>query len=175
MKTLRYQMVIGFVALALTWACSSNPAPTADQSDVKITRTVNKAASEPGCQAKIVVDGMSCSQMCTGAIKKSLASLDGVKNTAVYFDPERKNQDYATLEFDQQSVTEKELIAAIEKLNDGQYKVKSVEIVINEVSFEKIDDKADKKEIKTTGKISAIPAIRIAVPSIMALLGRMLK
>jgi copper chaperone CopZ len=113
--------------------------------------------------------------MCTGAIKKSLASLDGVKNTAVYFDPERKNQDYATLEFDQQSVTEKELIAAIEKLNDGQYKVKSVEIVINEVSFEKIDDKADKKEIKTTGKISAIPSIRIAVPSIMALLGRMLK
>lgn len=156
-------MVFGAV-----YACSTQPSEQVAENAVPVTRSVVKDAKEPKCTAKIAVDGMSCSKMCTGSIAGCLKKMDGVKTTEVYFDPERKAGDFATVEFDEKKVTEKEMIAAIEKLNDGQYKVKSVEIVVSEVSYEKIEEKSHKKEEPKSGssKVTALNNITIAVPSI---------
>lgn len=158
------------------YACSSSTEQqVTDANGVKITRSVVKDADEAKCTAKIAVDGMSCSKMCTGAIAGCLKKMDGVKVADVYFDEARKTDDFATVEFDDQKVTEKEMIAAIEKLNDGQYKVKSVEIVVSEVSYEKIEDKNEKKDepVKSgSGKVTALNNICVAIPSVFSLLKR---
>ncbi|MES2629752.1 MAG: heavy-metal-associated domain-containing protein [Bacteroidota bacterium] len=164
--------------IAVVSACSGAKTEEVADSHVKVTRAVVKDANVQKCTAKIAVDGMSCSKMCTGAIEGCLKKIDGVKVTRVYFDPERKADDFAAIEFDDKKVTEKEMIAAIEKLNDGQYKVKSVEIVVSEVSYEKIDDKSDKKdETKpaASGKVTALNTITMAVPGIFAIVKRMIR
>ncbi len=174
----RLKFLLITVAFAAVYACSTEPAKQVSQEgDVKITRSVIADAPEAKCTAKIAVDGMSCSQMCTGAIKGCLKEIDGVKVADVYFDPERKAGDYATIEFDEKKITEKEMIAAIEKLNDGQYKVKSVEIVVSEVSYEKIEDKEDKKDDTKSGssKVTALNNITVAIPSIFAILNKVVQ
>ncbi|MGB0166486.1 MAG: hypothetical protein ACPF8V_06485, partial [Luteibaculum sp.] len=69
--------------------------------------------------------------------------------------------------------TEKELIAAIEKLNDGQYKVNSVEIVVTETSFEEIKEEEGslkKAEEQVLDKKIALPAL----PNIFEVINRAL-
>lgn len=166
MNRLKFIMIT--MVFAAVYACSTQPSEPVADNNVPVTRSVLKDAKEPKCTAKIAVEGMSCSKMCTGTIAGCLKKMDGVKSTEVYFDPERKTGDFATVEFDDKKVTEKEMIAAIEKLNDGQYKVKSVEIVVSEVSYEKIEEKSDKKEEQKSGssKVTALNNISISVPSI---------
>lgn len=158
-------------------SCSTNASEEVVVNDgVKITRSVIKDADEAKCTAKIAVDGMSCSKMCTGAIASCLKKMEGVKVNKIYFDPERKAADFADVEFDQHKISEKEMIAAIEKLNNGQYKVKSVEIVVSEVSYEKIDDSGKKEEVRSSpaAKVTAFNNIQISVPGIFAILGTVL-
>lgn len=170
-------IILSSIVLSV-FGCSNQPnGQITEESGVKVTRSVVKGADEAKCTAKIAVDGMSCSKMCTGAIAGCLKKIDGVKVADIYFDPERKAGDFATIEFDDKKVTEKEMIAAIEKLNDGQYKVKSVEIVISEVSYEKIDDKSDKKEDPKSGavKVTAFNTITVAIPSLVAVIARVIQ
>jgi len=127
----RINLLLLTLLAVVVYACSTNGSDqVSDANGVKVTRSVVQDADEAKCTAKIAVDGMSCSKMCTGAIAGCLKKMEGVKATEIYFDPERKAEDFATIEYDEKKITEKEMIAAIEKLNDGQYKVKSVEIIV---------------------------------------------
>lgn len=180
MKTLKYTAIL--LAFAVMAACSSSKSEEASSTEingVKVTRTVVANADQAKCTAKIALDGMSCAMACGGSIKNCLKGIDGVKQADIFFDPERKAQDIATVEFDNKVVTEKEMIAAIEKLNDGQYKVKSVEIVVSEVSYEKINKEEPKKEeepVKTsTGKVVALQQITIALPTVFDVLTRIIR
>ncbi len=176
MKSFSKIVVIGFAVLVSACSSSSTEKTVAEDNGITITKTVVKDAPESKCTAKIAVDGMSCSVMCAGAIKGTLKKMDGVQVADVYFDPERKKSDFATIEFDNKKVTEKEMIAAIEKLNDGQYKVKSVEIVISEVSYQKIDEKLEKKDEKSPApKVTAFNTISIVMPSIFAILDKVIR
>jgi len=165
------------LVVALVWACSgSESKEVAVSNGVKITRSVIKDADQAKCTAKIALDGMSCSKMCTGAIAGCLKNMNGVKVTNIYFDPERKSGDFAKVEYDENKITEKEMIAAIERLNNGQYKVKSVEIVVSEISYEKIEDSEKKEEVKTSpaAKVTAFNRVKIAIPGIFAVMARVL-
>ncbi len=173
----RIKILLLLLVVAVINGCSgSSETETSVADGVKITRSVIKDADQEKCTAKIAVSGMSCSKMCTGAIRGCLKEMNGVKVTDIYFDPERKAGDFAKVEFDQNKVTEKEMIAAIEKLNNGQYKVKSVEIVVSEVSYEKIDDTDKKDEVKTlpAAKVTAFNNIKISIPGIFAVMARVI-
>lgn len=172
MKPIKIFLFIAAVTLA--FSCSSEEKK--ELAGVKVSRSVVKNCAEEKCTAKIALDGMSCGQMCPKAINGCLAKIEGIKTSNVYFDPERKKDDFATIVYDEKKVTEKELIAAIEKLNDGQYKVKSVEIVVSEVSYEKLEDPKEKKEeIKAgSGKVATISNIVMAVPSVLAIVKRLI-
>ena len=133
------------IVLALA-ACGSNQDKAIHDSKVEVKYSYVEGNSE-GSKAKLGVKGMSCEIMCGGLIKKSLKKLDGVSTAAISFNPDDKSG-LAEVEFDNKKITEKELVAAIEKLNDGQYKVNSVEVVVTETSFEEIDN--EEEEIKST-------------------------
>jgi len=180
MKAFQYlAYILAFSVLAACSSTSEQSKETADANGVKITRTVVKDANEAKCTAKIAVQGMSCAMACGGSIKNCLKGIDGVQKADVFFDPERKTDDVATVEFDNKVVTEKEMIAAIQKLNDGQYKVKSVEIVVSEVSYEKIkkdDSKKDDEVIKGgNGKVVALKQITVAIPVVFDVLKRIVR
>ena len=126
----------------LLFACSSNHLEQQKTENIEVSKKVVKG-TEAKATAKIGINGMSCEMMCGGAIKKCLKGIKGVKDATIDFD-QNNPVDVAEVDFDDSQVSEKELIAAIEKLNDGQYKVKSVELVITETSFEKIEDEKNK-------------------------------
>lgn len=176
MKSLKSLVIIGIAALAAA-ACSSSSSSREVKKveGVTVTRSVVKDAAEDKCTAKIAVDGMSCAKMCGGSIKKCLKSIDGIRSAEIDF-AENQDPDFATVEFDNKVVTEKEMITAIEKLNNGQYKVRSVEIVVSEVSYEKIDKSVDKKDEKpTSGKVTAFNTISIVIPNVFEILSAVIQ
>lgn len=175
MKSFFRLLVLAAVAGILSCSRGNTQTEVDQVEDVKITRSVVTDADASKCTAKITLDGMSCAKACGGKIKKCLKNIDGIKTADIHFDPERKTRNFATIEFDQKVVTEKEMIAAIEKLNNGQYKVKSVEIVVSEVSYEKIDKEEDKKGDKITSKVTALNNISIAIPSIFGIVAKVIQ
>ena len=152
-----------FACIGLLMACSDSGVNEDAVDDVQVTRTVVDNADAPACKAKLAVEGMSCAVMCGGLIKKSLKSLHGVEIANVDFDKDQ-SVDFAEVEYDENLVTEKELIAAIQKLNNGQYKVKSVEIVVSKTSYKKTDAEEDKDD---ENKVSAFQQLdNVSIPNI---------
>ena len=116
---------------------------------------------------------MSCEKMCGGMIKKCLKGIDGIKNANIDFDPERQ-ADFATVEFEPKKVTEKEMIAAIQKLNNGAYKVQSIEIITSEITYEKLEDGSIEKTKKEKGpKVTALHTPSFQVPNIFGVLAKL--
>ncbi len=149
--------------VSLIAACSSNPetAKQTEENDVAVKYSYVEG-EQKGSKAKLAVNGMACEIMCGGLIKKSLKSLDGVATADVSFNPEDKSG-MAEVDFDDQRITEKELVAAIEKLNDGQYKVKAVEIVVTETSYEKLEKETglDKNPEQMMDKQISLPSLSL--------------
>lgn len=158
--------LFSIIALAALVACSSQPEAVEHHGEVPVTRKVVENADVKKCTAKLAVEGMSCAMMCGNMIKKSLSGVNGVKTANIDFKHENK-VDFAEVEFDEEVVTEKELVAAIEKLNDGQYKVKSVEITVSKTSYEKIDGEDEESDADDDGKITAFNQINeIHIPNV---------
>lgn len=73
--------------------------------------------------ATLSIEGMTCEVGCAGFITKKLSKMDGVLSAEVVFEENK-----AKVKFDDAKISEKELIAEIQNLNEGQYKVTKVEI-----------------------------------------------
>lgn len=67
------------------------------------------------------IDGMTCAVGCAGVIESKLAGLDGVKDAKVDF--ENKT---ATVLFGATEQTTESIVATVEKIADGAYKVSDV-------------------------------------------------
>jgi copper chaperone CopZ len=163
MKTLSRFSLASIVAVLM--ACSGSQPSEEISSEVEITKVVRKGEIGKAI-ARIGIKGMSCEMACGGAIKKCLKNIEGITTTDIEFDHSNETN-LAEVTFDEKTVSEKEMIAAIEKLHDGQYKVKSVELVISETSYEKIEE--DEEEDGKPLEVSALPnAPRIVIPTIFS-------
>ena len=69
------------------------------------------------------IEGMTCEVGCGGFITSKLKQMTGVLSAEVVFD-----KNLAKVKFDDAKITENDIIAAIQKLNEGQYKVTKVEV-----------------------------------------------
>ena len=69
------------------------------------------------------IEGMTCEVGCGGFISKKLSVMTGVLSAEVVFEENK-----AKVKYDDLKISEKEIIAEIQKLNEGQYKVTKVEI-----------------------------------------------
>jgi copper chaperone CopZ len=116
------------VSLVILGACSG----TDQVQDVKTNSDVNVSFTEESGPtekylANIAIDGMACEMMCGSKIAGELNGLEGVKNTDIDFKGEGE-ENYAIVEFDANTVSEQEMIEAVQAIANGHYKVNSVEV-----------------------------------------------
>lgn len=105
-------LVIISLSVAMLFSCNT---PTEKAS----SNYANLASVE------LSIEGMSCEQMCGGAISKGLEKIDGVASTEVEFNSENP-VDKVTVKYDPTKVTAEEMTSKVEGLAGGAYKVKSV-------------------------------------------------
>jgi copper chaperone CopZ len=159
------KIILGFLcgAFVLT-ACDTESKESTSHFTVekKIVEGTGKAV------AKIGVEGMACGISCVKKIESTLNKLEGVKTASVDFKQD-ETTDFANIEYDEDVITEKEMIAAIESLGNGQYKVNSVEVTISKVKYEKIDavdGENPEKEVKPSANNYSLG---IKVPNLLNL------
>lgn len=99
--------------------------PTEDNATVSVSY-VEEEGTEDAIYADVAIEGMACAMSCGGSIKKCLGKMDGVEKTEIDFDAE-KAVNTVTVKISE-SVDEKTLISELEKLNDGQFTVKSMQV-----------------------------------------------
>ena len=168
-------------ALAGLFACSQAPSSDAGAAAAiaGVARTVSEVAITSGTPvtfADLSVEGMSCEMMCGGSIKKALAALPGVVGTEIKFE-EGEAVDHAIVTFDPAQVNDAQLVEAVQKIHDGQYKVMAVNItkqVVGDapVQEEKRDEKAAEVEGAARSVSAALPAV--VMPSLLRVLSRLL-
>ena len=107
--------VLAFVGMQVYYSCSSGGKET-----VVSTAEMN-----------ITLDGMTCAEGCAKTIEKTVAELAGVTYSKVNFEEKT-----ATFKFDDTKTTEKDILAAIAALNEGQYKVTNVKVKIEKKATE---------------------------------------
>lgn len=166
-----------FAAGLLLIGCSQGtPAPDALAAIApEVARTVIEvpiSSGAPVTLADISITGMSCEMMCGGSIKKALAQLPGIAGTEIKF-VEGDEQDHAIVTYDESKVTDAQMVEAIQKLHDGQYKVMAVSITKQvRGNDSSTGDGAVKEEEK--GVSASIPPTSAILPSVVALLTRIL-
>ena len=98
-------------------------------------------------EIKMEVEGMVCAVGCAKFIEKKVAALDGVSNCKVNFENGITQVSYASSQ-----LTEEEIVEVINELNDGQYKVNSVEVkTLKEKSS---SPRSKRKESSTEAEVS---------------------
>ena len=165
-----------FAVLALV-ACSGEgheAASAVSEATAPIARTVQEvaiASGTPVSTADISIDGMSCEMACGSAIRKALAALPGVSGTQIEFH-EGDVTDHAVVTYDEKVISDKEMVDAIQKLYDGQYKVLAVSVTKQVLQAEQ--DAPPAEEEAQGEKISAsLPAV--LVPTVFELLSQIVR
>jgi copper chaperone CopZ len=115
-------------ALILLGACggSTESSQEKESSDVPVTFT-EEFGSEEKYVANIAIEGMACEMMCGNKIAGTLNELAGVKGTEIDFLGEGEIN-HALVEYDATTVSEQEMIEAVQSIASGHYKVSAVEV-----------------------------------------------
>lgn len=124
MKSMKFLL---YVLLAFGVLSCSEEVKNQNVSDIPVIRReisseVNKTV------ANLLIDGMTCSEGCGGKIQKELQALNGVVNTKLDYE-ENRADNTVTVEFDPSQMDEKKMIECVHAIMDGQYHVKSIEIL----------------------------------------------
>jgi len=113
---------------------------TVSENETQVTFVEESSDSEKYV-ASLAIDGMACEMACGSKISGTLADLNGVKSTSIEFNG-AEEENFALVEFDAKEISEKEMIAAVESLNNGHYAVKSVKVT--HFTKDKKEEKKDK-------------------------------
>ena len=161
-------------AVSLFMACSGTDAGQ-EMAAAAVQRVVNEVpitSGTPVTMADLSIDGMSCEMMCGGSIKKALAQLPGVSATEISF-IEGETVDHAIVTYDESQVTDAQMVEAIQKLHDGQYKVMAVTITKQVKAAGGTTDEA--VETKAEGGVSVQVPAQALLPGILAILTQILR
>ena len=113
--------------------------------------------------ADYAIEGMVCAMGCAGTIQKDVASLSGVVISSVDYEAGK-----AHFEYDESVVSEKEIIAKIESIAEGQYMVGEwTEKKVSEEDVE-IEDGEESGESEETITEVSLPSFEI--PNLFTLL-----
>lgn len=135
---------IGFVS------CKKETAAEPKQEEVQVETvetTETPAAKEVVANQTIdfKVDGMTCAMGCAAKIEKELNAMPGVAHAKVDFDAKK-----AVVSFDNQQLSQDQIVAKVESIADGTYKVSDVQQSSEELAVANQTKKAccspDKKE-----------------------------
>lgn len=106
-------------------ACSNS----ADQAKVPVNYSetiIETVGDNKGmAESTIEIKGMSCEIMCGTTIKNGVSELSGIALVDIDFDMERETN-FCKVKFEQSSLSPNEIVAKIESLNKGAYKVLAV-------------------------------------------------
>ena len=97
--------------------------------------------------ADYAIDGMVCAMGCAKTIQDEVAEMEGVANCEVNYEEKT-----AHIEFDGGQLSENDVIAKIESLADGKYKVNELgnneanEETIEEVEVDNVEEGEDSEE-----------------------------
>ncbi len=129
------------------------------------------SSGEPVTKADLTIEGMSCEMMCGGSIKKALAKLPGVSGTEIVF-VEGEESNHAVVTYNENEVSDAELVAAIQGLYDGQYQVNGIAIT-RQV---KGSAQTGSREVEAVqeSKVSVYAPAAILLPSVITILSRIL-
>ncbi len=136
----------------------------------RIVHEVSITSGEPVTTADLSIEGMSCEMMCGGSIKKALAAL-GVTGTEIKMN-EAEGPDHAIVTYDDSKITDAQMIEAIQKLYDGQYKVLAVSIT-KEVKGTSASNSNAEQKVEEQGVSVSVPE-EVVLPSILAILSRII-
>lgn len=112
-------------SVSLFASCSEAPKQEKPQTVVThrdLDSEVNKTV------AKMTVEGMMCAEGCGGKIQQDLRALTGVVSTELEFEDQRP-ENIIKVEYDPLVIDEQKLILCVHGIADGQYHVKSVEVL----------------------------------------------
>ncbi len=123
------KLIFLLVVAAGLMACNSASQPEANKSQ-KDSKTKNSTAQDgemlPDVKADrlliVELEGMVCKMGCGGSIREDLYASNAVASVTFDFDEENP-VDVARVAFDREKITADEIVAIINKTNDGQFKV----------------------------------------------------
>jgi len=115
--------VFSFASIVL-FSCQS-----AVDSSIEVSQSeqveLNEVAVIPNQVLAMEIDGMSCTMVCGGAIRKGLKATNGVSSVQYDFEMGRETN-IANISFDKDVVSVEEMSAIVAELNDGQFTVGNV-------------------------------------------------
>ena len=142
---------LSMLVLAFVIGCSNNESGDSEKKEgseagtvIHVVETIVEG-DEAKTVASIGIEGMSCQVMCANSIKKAVAALQGVLSCEVIFDDK-----LATVEYDNSVITEDQLIAKIEGLQDGKYSISRVDIERTVLAEEDMEEEGLGREYEET-------------------------
>lgn len=165
--------VIAFIfASVLISSCGSDSKKEEKKEEEKKEETSyqNKGITAPvsnaNSLASISISGMVSEIKCVGSIRKILSAMMGVVEVEFDFKSTRAIN-HAKVKFDNSLVNENEMTAAIEKINEGKYKIENIEVYkLEEKSIATNKKKNEEKEVTfSTSSGSSSPGF--ALPNIL--------
>ena len=105
-------------------SCQSDASHNANTDVQKSEELADEKKPEADFQCVAKVSGMVCKMGCGGAIRKELTSLKGVSRVAVDYEENREEQIIRVF-YNSRFHNEKEIYAELEKINDGQFSVRT--------------------------------------------------
>lgn len=153
------KIIFSFAIVGLLSACSDSPEDTSSNNNEQ-----SVAAVIPNSVATMEIDGMVCQMGCGASIRKELTATGGVSNCEFDFEDGRETN-VATVAYDNQTVSEKELIKLVSTINDNQFTVGSTESTeletVHETTEESTSDNTDQANVEMSASTG------IEIPNIL--------
>jgi copper chaperone CopZ len=134
-------------------SCGGEKKEKEDKKEEKKEETSQLNLSDKGIMANRLADisiiGMVSEVKCVGSIKKLLSAMVGVTDFEMNFNS-TNDVNHAMVKYDVNIINDQEMVNAIEKLNDGAYKVGEIEIKKLEEKSISAKKKTEEKEITFT-------------------------
>jgi copper chaperone CopZ len=148
--------IFGIVLLATLFSSCGSSSEPSEKASIEVS-------TENLTVADYAIEGMVCAMGCAATIEKDVASLSGVVKSDVDYESGK-----AHFEFDEAVISEKEIIAKIEGIADGQYKV-------NEwVDAEKVEELIENEEVEVSeesqSSITNVSLPSFKIPNLFTLL-----
>ena len=140
MKKNSLTFIVLLFSVLLISACQSS----SEQAALNKNNTTEKPVlAENKESASYKIEGMACEFGCAKFIEKKIADLNGIINFKVDFELSE-----AKVTFDNSKISNDEIVEFVEKLNDGQYKIKRIENASSDANG-KMGSSAQVKDLPT--------------------------
>ncbi|MCH2225406.1 MAG: heavy-metal-associated domain-containing protein [Crocinitomicaceae bacterium] len=150
------KIIFSFTIVGLLVACSESPKNTSSDN----TEHSTSIAVIPNSVATIEIDGMVCQMGCGASIRKELTATGGVSNCEFDFKEGRKTN-VATVAYDNEAISEEELIKLVSTINDNQFTVGSTESTELEELHEASEETNTNNSDQTNVEMSSSSGIEI--------------